>query len=344
MPTAQKGLIQVELGQAMNDFAVMTDSGDHQTFTISGGPIWSNKSGKDPDLRPNGIVSGVNLLSTHADNNKVTIAGFTAYSKGVEHTVAATTATVVRPSMNDYKIDAITMDEDGDIAVVEGTESTAFSATWGAAGGPPLIPVDSVLIGIVKMSSQSAAVIDEDEEIFQDAGDSAEYADYPIPEIYTVGKGIKATVAAEKNAFVKFNTTFPLAHTGDVPKRVYLKYYTPALTTLSRTAEFKAAEVGVTKTSESTYEGSGVSGAIGSMKADSVGDASFTFFAQDGITDPLVKERNEIVTVKFFPDPNKSPYLLTQGMLGVDRNFPAGEQIKIDCTVYCEKETIEFSS
>lgn len=343
MPTAQKAKIQVELGRNMVDFAVMTDSGDQQTFTISGGPIWSGKSGYDPDVRPNGIVTGLRVLTPHADNDKVTIAGFTAYSKSVLHEKSATSLALTRPTVSTHKICSVTMDEDGTIAEVEGTEGSSFSATRDAAGGPPLIAVDSVEIGQVRFSAQASAVIDAD-EIFQDANNHTEYADYPIADVWNIGKGDRATVAAEKNAHVKFNEAFPAAHTGAVPKRVYLKYYTPSLTTLPKVVDYKASEVGVSKSSEAMYEGSGVSGAIGSMKADSVGDASFVMFANDGITDSIVAERNEIVTVKFFPNANKAPYMLTQGMLGFERDFPAGEQNKINLTVYCEKESVEFAS
>ena len=135
-----------------------------------------------------------------------------------------------------------------------------------------------------------------------------------------------------------------LNHTGEVSKRTYIRYYTPSLTTLSSVSDFKAAELGVTKSSETMYEGSGVSGAIGSMKADSVGDVSFTVFAKDGVSDAILREKGKVATVKFFPDANKAPYLLSQGMLGVVRDFPAGTQNKINVTVYCEKASVEFTS
>ena len=341
MATSQKGKIQIELGRSLTDYTVMADSGDNQVFTA--GTVYSGKSGYEPDVRPNGIVTGQKLLSTHASNDTVTIAAFTAYSKGVLKSVTASSLALTRPSTSDYKISSVIMDEDGLIDEVEGTEGTEFSTTRGAAGGPPLIPVDAVELGQVRFSSQTAAVIASD-EIYQDIGDHAEYYDYPVPETFNIGKGSYADASAEVNAHVKFNEALPLNHTGDVPKRTYIKYYTPSFTTLPRVSDFKAAEMGISKSSETVYEGSGVSGAIGSMKADSVGDGSFTVVANDGITDAILREKNEIVTVKWFPDANKSPYMLTQGMLGVDREFPAGTHNKISCTVYCETESVGFSS
>lgn len=343
MPTAQKALIQIELGATMVDFALMANSGDNQRFTMSGGPVWSSKSGYSPDIRANGIVDGLRVLSPHADVDKVTVAGFTAYSKAVLQTVIASTVTVTRPSTGTHKISSIIMDEDGILDEVEGVEHTSFSAVRGADGGPPLIPVDAVELGWVKMSAQASAVIATG-EIFQDANLHAEYATYPVAEIYPVGKGDYASVAAEKNAHIKLNAALPLAHTGAVAKRIYTKYYAPNFTTLPKTSNFSPAEVSISKSSESLYEGSGVAGAIGSMKADSVGDCSFTVFAENGVTDGIIRERNSIITAKFFPDANKSPYLLTQGMLGINRVYPAGEQNKIEATLYCEQPSVEFAS
>ena len=341
MSTSQRGKIQIELGQTLNDFALMVDSGDQQIFTA--GLIYSGKDGYEPVVRPNGIVTGQKLLSPHASNDTVTIAAFTAYSKGTLYEVAAASLALTRPSTDDHKICSVTMDEDGNIAQVEGSEGTGFSETRGVDGGPPLIPADSVELGQVRFSSQSAAVVSAT-EIYQDIGNHAEYSDYPVPETFNIGKGSYAEKSAEKNAHVKFNEALPLSHTGEVCKRTYIKYYTPSLTTLSSVSDFKAAELGVTKNSETMYEGSGVSGAIGSMKADSVGDVSFVVFANDGVSDAILREKGKAVTVKFFPDANKAPYLLSQGMLGVVRDFPAGTQNKINVTVYCEKESVEFTS
>jgi hypothetical protein len=339
MPTAQRGKIQVELDQTFNAYAVMTDSGDHQIFTL--GTLWSEKVA--PAIRPNGISSGRNLLSPHADSDKVAIAAFSAYSKGVEYDVDATSLEISRPTVSTHKISSVTMDEDGNIEEVEGTEGSSFSTTRDAAGGPPLIPVDSVELGQVWMDAQAENAFDED-EIYQSANSHAEYASNPAVEYNTIGKGSYADSAAEKNAHVKLSSAAMVNHTGSVCKRIYLQYYTPSLTTLLKVTDFVPSEVGVSKSSETMYEGSGVSGAIGAMKADSIGDLTFTVFGDDGITEGIVEERGSIITVKWFPDANKVPYLLTQGMLGIEREYPPGGQIKINCTIYCERESVEFIS
>jgi len=341
MGTSQRGKIQIELGRNLTDFVPMADSGDHLTFNH--GTLYSGKSGYEPVIRANGITEGSKLLSPHASDDTVAIIAHKAQSKGVIHSMAAGSQTVTRPTTENFKISSIIMTDEGNYSEVEGAEGTEFSETRGANGGPPLLPVDAVELGQVRMSSQASAVITQ-EEIYQDMGQHAEYAEYPVPEAFHLGKGSYAAVAAEINAHVKFNQALPLSHADTKPKGVYVKYYTPSLTTLLKVHDFSAAELGVTKSSETMYEGSGVSGAIGSMKADSVGDVSFTVYAKDGVTDAIIREKGEVVTVKWFPDANKAPYLLSQGMLGVVRDFPSGTQNKINATVYCQSPSVEFSS
>lgn len=330
----------VETGRVLVDFVKMTDSGDQAVF--NSGLMMSGKSGFEPDVRPNGVVTGSNLISPGASADEVAVAAFTCYIGGVEIDVSADAAvSVTRPSA-DGRITSITVDDLGAISETPGTDGTAVE-TRGAAGGPPLIPVDEVEIGQVRMTSTGAAVFTA-AEIFQDVGTHVETYDYPAFEVDNIGEGRLATVAAKKNAFVEFAAALPEIHTGPVAKEVYVKYYTPTLTALSKTVDFTAAETGVTKSSEIYYEGAGGSGAIGSMKADSVGDVSFTVFANDGITDAILNEKNQIVTAKFFPDANKLPYLLSQGLLAVEREFPSGAQNKIQATIYCANPTVEFAS
>ncbi len=341
MSTSERGKIQVELGRVLTEFTQMTDSGDNRIFTA--GTLWSGKSGYEPDIRPNGVVTGSNILSTHANDDTVAVAGFTAYSKGTLHTVAAISIALTRPSTDDHKICSIIMDDTGTIDEVEGTEGTSFSSTRGEAGGPPLIPVDAVEVGQVKFDSQSSAVISES-EIYQDIGQHCERYDYPAFTYDNIGKGKKAATTAEKNAHVKFYEALPAVHTGSVAKAVYIQYYTPTLSTVPNVSDFKAAEVGISKSSTKVYKGDGGSGVIGSVSADSVGDASFTLYANDGITDPIVDEAGEMITVKYFQDANKTPFVLTQGALGIDRKFPAGDNTEISCTLYCEKASVGFNA
>jgi len=258
MATAENAKVQIETGQTVNDYAVMTDSGDNQIFTISGGTVWSGRSGYTPDVRPNGIKSGRNLLTTHADDDKVTIAGFTAYIEGTLYTVTATTATFSRPATaSKAKVYSFCLASDGATIEVEaGTISatTAFSETRDAAGGPPLIPIKSVELGQVRVTASTSAAVTSD-EIFQVVGTHTERWDYPNWDEYNLGNGENADTSAEQNAHIKFNSALPDIHTGSLLKRVFIKYYAPIFSKVQRAIDFVPAETTHSISSEDYYGG-----------------------------------------------------------------------------------------
>jgi len=342
MPNAENAKIQLEQGQELVAFAAMTDSGDHQTFIpTAGDKVFSGKSGKAPDVRPDGIVSGRNLGSVAASgsNDVVDVAAFTAYSGGTLHTVAADTdVSLTRAVATDtHVINSVTMTDQGVIAVVAGTDSTAFSEVRGAAGGPPLIPVGSVELFQVRMTSNVAAAITAD-EIYQVTGQHSERWDFPAFEVENVGKGEAAEVAAERNAHVKMAAALPVIHTGNVPKQVAVQYYTPIFADLGKTLDFTAVEKSHSVSSSQFYGGSIAS------SSESLGQGGFTVLLNDGVTDGIVADKNQVLTVKHFPDRNKGAYSLTQGKLGLARSWPVSDQIKASVTISAENETVEFSS
>lgn len=340
MATSANAKIQYEAGQVLSSYAVMTDSGDHQIFTLSGKTIWSGKSGYTPSIRPNGMVSGINVISTSSTADKVNIAAFTAYSKGVLKSVSACTAGVTRPGSAGWgQVYSITMASDGSIAVVEGISVAAGAIvdTRAATGGPPLIAVNSVEIGQVRVTSSTAAVI-ASTEIFQVTGTHSERYDYPVWSENNIGDGNSAAASAQKNAYVKFNAAHPLIHTGSVAKRTYAQIYTPQFSDLARAYEFKPCENTHSVASTQVY------GSTVAASSRSLGQGGFSVLLGDGITDGLVKEKDQVLTLKFFQDENKTPYVLTQGAIGLARAFPAGDHTKADVTVSSEVASAEFTS
>lgn len=345
MSTSKNAKIEFESGQTAHDYAVMTDSGDHKVHTISGGTIFSGKSGYEAIIRPNGVVTGRNMLSTHATEETVTVAGFTAYSKGVLQTVAATTLVMTRPATAVGKICSITMNDSGTIVEVEGTDSAtaAVNEVRGSAGGPPSIPADSVEIGQVRVLTDTTAAYTDD-EIFQVVGTHSERFDYPVWDINGIGEGDAASVSAKVNAFIALNSALPLIH-GETPgsastayKLIYTRYYDPIFAEVSRAYDFVPAENSHTVSSTQVYNGT-----VGSVAA-SLGQGGFTALMSDNITDALLQQQDEIVTVRMFPDRNKTAYTLTQGTLGVKRTFPVDNQNQSECTLSAEVGTVGFAS
>lgn len=340
MATAESAKIQIETGQTPVDYAAMTDSGDQKVHTISGGTVWSGKSGYTPTVRPNGIVSGRNILSTHASNDKATIAAFTAYSKGVLKSVSATVAAITRTATADKsQIHSITMASDGSIAVVEGTVSAdlTFSETRDAAGGPPYIPANSVELGQARVTDEAAAVLLAT-EIYQVVGTHTERYDYPLWTENNVGEGEAADAAAKKNAFIEFASALPAIHTAGAYKQAFITYYTPIFTDQQKALDYTPIENSHTVSSTQYYRGT-----IGAV-ASSIGQGGFTALLDDGTTDAIVSEKDETLSVKFYPDENKTAYQLSQGKVGLTRSFPVDNQNQATVTISGENITAEFAT
>ena len=70
--------------------------------------------------------------------------------------------------------------------------------------------------------------------------------------------------------------------------------------------------------------------------------ARFSFLGFDPIV--TFKSKDEIITIKFYPDRNKSAYTLTQGVLGITSTYPVANQNQAVCTISAETITANFSS
>jgi len=64
----------------------------------------------------------------------------------------------------------------------------------------------------------------------------------------------------------------------------------------------------------------------------------------DNISGALLNEQDKVITVKFWPDRNKNPYVLTQGEIGVARTYPVANQNKADVTIAAENASVSFLS
>lgn len=327
-------IIRYEAGQTAYPFEVMTDSGDNAVFEASFSPI-SNAAGAEPKVAPYGLLTG-GAITASGTNNVVNVAALTASMAGVTGadadgviSVSADTATITRPATNVAKVNSITVDSTGAIAVVAGTDgaSTTFSETRAAAGGPPLIPVGSIEIGQVRVTTSAAGVVSAS-QIYAVPGLHVERADYPVYSLdYATGE-------------VEFAQALPLIHTGSVPKRVYVRGSTPLFAPIPKTSDWVPAESTYSISSTETYDGP-----VGASSS-ALGQASFNAVLTDGITDGFLAQKGKNLWFEFRPDRDKTaPRQITQGILGVSRTFPAGGGNKTAaCTVTPEVETLDIRS
>lgn len=324
MATAENAKLEYEAGQNAVAMSALTNSGDETTFT-SAASLWSSRSGYAPVVRPNGVLTG-GAVTTHATASTVTVAALTLNLAGVVTAVAAGSIAVTRPGTNVSKVCSVTINSSGALAVVAGTDgsTTAFVETRAAAGGPPLIPVGSVEIAQVRMTTTTAAVI-ASSEIYQVVGSHRERADFPL---YTIDYDSGSVV---------FLAALPEIHTGPVPKAVYASFASPIFAEVALASDFVPPETSHSVTSTQIY------GTTLGSSSSTLGQGSFTAYLENGVADALVSLKNQILWFRFYPDRYQSPYLLTQGKLGIARTFPAGGQIQAACTISASAAAVEVA-
>ena len=325
MATAENAKLQYEGGQNVVAMTALTDSGDHTKFS-SAAALWSQRSGYAPVIRPNGVLTG-GAVSVNATNNQVTVAALTLNLNGVVSAVASAAATVTRPAGAVAKVNSITINNAGAITVLAGTDgaTAAFTETRGAAGGPPLIPAASVEIAQVRLTTTAAAAVAAS-EIYQVVGLHLERADFPLYEV-------KSAQGA-----VSFLQALDAIHTGNVAKAVFASYASPIFADVALASDFTPPETTHSVNSTPIY------GTTLGSSSSTLGQGAFTAYLKDGVTDALVALKNQILWFKFFPDRYASPYILTQGKLGISRTFPAGDAIQAACTISASEAAAEAAS
>jgi hypothetical protein len=320
--TAENARLQHEAGQTFFAFEEFSNgAADRITYTGTMA-IFSQKSGFTPDIKPNGLdTGGVIVPEVGLTNNQVDVAACSVYLAGVQTAVSAAAGTsVTRATTASYFLTtSITVNAGGAIAAVAGTEGIAQVETRGIAGGPPLIAVDSVEIGQVRLEGNAAAPVVAT-DIFQVVNQHQERYDFPVWE----EQSAEATIV--------FASALPAIHTGAVPKKVFAESYAPIFVDVPLASDFVPPAVTHSVGSTQVYQST-----IGSV-SKSLGAGGFTVYLKDGITDTIVKEADETIWFKFWPDKNKAPYILANGTLGMSTTFPAGDSIQSACTISASEE------
>jgi len=276
-----------------------------------------------------------------AGNNNVDVAALTAMMPAATGASATTGVLSVNAAVDQaasrgtgadsYRITSVTITSAGAVAMVAGTATTAFSATRGAAGGPPSIALGSIEIAQVKLTTTTAAVVAAS-EIYQVVGDSLERYDYPVYSTDPI------------RGQITFASALPLIHgtaagsAATAAKLVYARVATPVFAEIGRARNWVPAETSNSTNSEQYYDGT-----LGSFTS-SLGQASFEASLNDGVTDALLAKRGANLLFRFMPDKNKVPYQITQGVLGVTRTFAVGANPTVSFTVSPLQESVDFAS
>lgn len=122
-----------------------------------------------------------------------------------------------------------------------------------------------------------------------------------------------------------------------LPKGVYASYASPIFAEVALASDFVPPETSHSVTSTQVYGST-----IGSSAA-TLNQGSFVAYLENGVADPLVLLKNSTLWFRFYPDRYASPYILSQGKLGIARQFPAGDQIQAACTISASAAAVEVA-
>ncbi len=313
MATAASGVIKRESGQDAGS-GELTAGSDAKNYT-SGEELWSKKSGYAPTVLPNGVISGF-TMTPHASNDTVAYSAGVTNLNGVADTATAAgsqaLATARTGSGDAYRIDSLTQVAAGTLIFVTGTAHASAldpTGTRGDAGAPPVIPVDSIELGQVLMTSNVAAVFTAT-EIKQVPNTNKEMANYPSYEVQYMR--VAAGIIGE--AGVEFSSSLPLIHTAGVPKKCYATWHTPEFADITEARNFKPALNSQSSSSEQFYGNK-----TRTSQSISLGDGSFEVgLPEGGITDPVLDVAGEILWYKMFQDSLATEYMLTLGIVEFD--------------------------
>ncbi len=326
MTTAENSLLYFEIGQSLVSMAALVDAGDHKTFN-SAAEIWSDESGFAPVVKPDGVLTGLVVApAITGANDKVDLSVGTLNLAGIVTTLTASSdITCLRGADTDIcRINSITITSAGAVAILSGIAHTAFSEDRGANGGPPFIPVGSVELAQVRLPSITAAPVAAG-EIYAIPNRHREMAYYPSI--------LKTEFIREQNttiglAGVVLSPALMLNHTGNTTKNVCAQYYEPEFSELPKAADFQPAANSMSTTSQPFY--GGVIGEVStSLKA-----GKFKAFLDNGISDPILAKEGKKIWIKYFVDRLQTDnYILTQGFLGINVQYPARGSIVADFTI-----------
>ena len=283
MGTAANARLDYESGQTSHPMTELTNAGDNRTFD-SGVEYWSGRSGYEPVVRPDGLLNGG--VIEPGGNDEVAVGSCSAYLAGEQIVVAAGTVAISRPATDVAKVISIIIDSAGDLAAVDGTDgaTAAFSEVRGEAGGPPLIPAGAIEIGQVRVATASSAPVLAT-QIFQVVGLHQERATYP------------QVVTDQASGRVECADARPAIHADSEHRRVVAIFAEPIFVEIDLASDFKPAEESYTTNSTQVYN----SKTIGSS-SKSLGQASFTAYLEDGVSDPLVKLKGENLWFRVYPN------------------------------------------
>lgn len=331
--TGKDSKVEIEVGTTFYPMAALTSVSSpaadvRKKYKFTGAQYTSDQESLQPDIRLDGVISGFNITAGSA-NNSVDVSAGKAYIKGVEVSVNAATVTgLLRPLVSgNVVVNALTVDENGNITVTYGLEGTA-GGSRGAVGGAPYLPVDEVLLGYVNMTYYDGSASGEDVVLATEIdNETKERSILPSYKILYHNE-------TENIGLVEFASVLPLIHaaTGDAvvgtnARNVYGSYYAVTFEELAESKDFSFTDDIATINSKAygdTYEEKALSTPSWSMS----GSAFWT-----KVQDILNLVKNSKRWVKLYPDRDETAHWVGRGIVKVNRDMPVDGNMESSITI-----------
>jgi hypothetical protein len=333
--TGKDALIEVEVGITFYPLAelstVSSPASEVGRKFETQAEFISPQEGLEPVVRLDGVITGL-TLTPGSGYNEVDYSDGSAYIKGQQVDVTASTISgLLRPTTAGYvRINALTVDENGTINNTVGTQGASVT-TRGAAGGPPFLPVDEVLIGYVTMTyyggSESGQQVITASEINDESRERTTIPGYEV--IYHDGSGNDAS----NIGIIRFASALPLIHAasaagpGTARRNVYASYYEPDFEQIPDAKDFSFNEDIATIASKA-YGDSAEEKALSTPSWSGSGTAYW-----DKVNDILTIIKGSKRWIKYFPDRDNTDYFTGRAILKVSRNMPVEDNLMATVTV-----------
>jgi hypothetical protein len=333
--TGKDVLIEVEVGTNYYPMAALSTvsspaSEVGKKFETSA-EFLSAQEDLEPVVRLDGVVSGL-TLSPGSGYNEVDYSDGSVYIKGNTVNVTAGTITdLLRPTVaGQVRVTALTVDENGTVNKTAASAG-ASSTVRGAAGGPPFLPVDEVLIGYITMSyyggSASGASTIAASEINDETRERATIPSYEI--MYHDGSGSNPTNVGA----IRFATALPLIHAataagpGTNRRNVYCSYYAAEFEQVPDARDFSFDEDVATVRSRAYMDASEET----SISIPSWSGTGSVYF--DRVSDLMTLIKNSKRWIKYFPDQDNTDYWAGRAVMKVSRNLPVDDNLMATLTI-----------
>ena len=329
--TGANASVQIELGSVSYPMAALTSvsspASDVNKKFLTSALFISDLAALQPEVRVDGVISGFGL-TPGSGYNEVDVAAGTCYIKGQLVSVSATTiSNITRPTtIGEVLVTALTVDATGTITATPNTEGET-STTRGAAGGPPFLPVDEVLIGYITATYYDGSASGEKVLTTGEIDTySKEYAAIPSAKVLNHDEEQGYGCVELANVLPQIHAA-TAAGPGTAVRNVYASYYEPEFEEVPDAMDFSYTEDVSTYTSKA-YKDASEEKAIGTPSWSASFNAYWTT-----VEDILNLVKNSKRWVKHFPDDDLAPYWCGIAIVKVSRDTPVEDNMSASITL-----------